>query len=219
MDVFNDAFSSGSLSASEKTALITLIFKKGDRLEHKNWRPISLLNCDYKLCVRVLAGRLLRLLYSVIDPNQTCGVRGHFIGDSVSFLRYLVDYTSETNTPAAILSFDQENAFDRVDWAFLFRVLEKFGFGASFISWVKLLYNNVRSAILVNGYQSNFFRRSNGVHQGCPFSPLLYVISIEVLVVALRSHPIITGLQCPGLSSSPPVVSLYADDTSVIVLF
>ena len=99
VDVFNDTLSSGCLSASQRTALITLIFKKGDRLDHKSWRPISLLNCDYKLCARILAGRLLHVLQSIIGLDQTCGVRGPFIGDSVAFLRDLVDFTSETNTP------------------------------------------------------------------------------------------------------------------------
>ena len=142
-------------------------------------------------------------------------MRGRFIGDSVVFLRDLVDFTSETNTPAAILSLDQEKAFDRVDWAFLFRILGKFGFGASFISWVKLLYTNIRSAVLVNGYRSDYFWPSRGVRQGCPLSPLLYVISIEVLAANLCSHPDIVGLQLPGCSSFLPTVALYADDTSV----
>ena len=172
VDVFNDAISTGCLSVSQCTALITLTFKRGDRLDHKNWRTISLLNCDYKLCARVFAGRLLNVPQSIIGLDQTYRVCGCFIGDSVAFLRDLVDFTSETNTPAAILSLDQEKAFDCVYWAFLFR-------------------------ILVNGYRSEYFWPSRGVRQGCPLSPLLYVISIEVLGVNLRSHPDIIGLQIP----------------------
>ena len=59
--------------------LIALIFKKGDRLDHKNWRPISLLNVDYKLCARVLAGRLLKFIATVVAPDRTCGVPGCYI--------------------------------------------------------------------------------------------------------------------------------------------
>ena len=110
-----------------------------------------------------------------------------------------MDFTSETNTPVAILSLDREKAFDCVYWAFLFRILANFGLGASFISWVKLLYTNNRSAVLVNGYRSEYFWPSRGVRQGCPLSSLLYVISIEVLAVNLRSHPNIIGLQIPFL--------------------
>lgn len=87
------------------------------------------------------------------------------------------------------------------------------GFWQAFISWVRLLYSLVRSAIVVNGYNS--FWPSRGVRQGCPLSPLLYVISIEVLAANLRSHPDIVGLRPPGLNCAGLVVSLYADNTSV----
>jgi len=216
VDVLNDSFSSGTLPPSLCGALISLIFKKGDCLECKNWRPISLLNVDYKLCALALAGPLLEVLHHIVNPDQTCGVPGRFIGENVAFLRDLVDFTSESGTPAAILSLEQEKAFDRVDWPFFFRTLSCMGFGQPFISWVRLLYSGVRSAILVNGYTSNSSWPSRGVRQGCPLSPLLYVISIEVLATNLRSHPDTAGLRPPGLNCALPVVSLYADDTSVI---
>lgn len=218
VDVFNASYDSGLLSLSQREALISLIFKKGDRLEHKNWRPISLLNVDYKLCARVLAGRLLKVIHSVVAPDQTCGVPGRFIGENVALLRDVAYYASETNSPLAILSLDQEKAFDRVDWNFLLSVLRRMGFGLSFVNWVKLLYSDIRSAIIVNGYTSDPFKPSRGVRQGCPLSPLLYVLSIEVLAVNLRAHPEIVGLRLPGVVSPLPALSLYADDTSVISL-
>lgn len=214
--VLNDSFDGGLLPLSQRTALISLIFKKGDRLEHKNWRPISLLNVDYKICTRTVAGRLLNVLHHVILPNQTCGVKGRFIGENVTLLRDVVDFASETGRPVAILSLDQEKAFDRVDWGFLFKTLTHMGFGPSFIKWVQLFYNKIRSAVLVDGYRSGFFFPSRGVRQGCPLSPLLYVISIEVLAAALRANSDISGLKPSGLCRCLPTISLYADDTSVI---
>ena len=218
VEVYNASLVSGRLPLSQRGALISLIFKKGDRLEHKNWRPISLLNADYKLCARVLAGRLLKVIHAVVAPDQTCGVPGRYIGENVAFLRDIATFASETGTPLAILSLDQEKAFDRVDWNFLLAVLRRMGFGPSFISWVRLLYTGIRSSVLINGYTSNWFYPSRGVRQGCPLSPLLYVLSIEVLAVALRSHPSIVGLRLPGIPTPLPVVSLYADDTSIISL-
>ena len=216
VEVFNASLDSGSLPFSQRGALISLIFKKGDRLEHKNWRPISLLNVDYKLCARVLAGRLLKVIHQVVAPDQTCGVPGRFIGENVALLRDVATYASETDTPLAILSLDQEKAFDRVDWGFLLAVLHRMGFGPSFIAWVKLLYTDIRSAILVNGYTSDYFYPSRGVRQGCPLSPLLYVLTMEVLAVNIRAHPDIVGLCLPGVPNPLPVLSLYADDTSII---
>ena len=216
VEVLNASLDHGSLSSSQRIALISLIYKKGDRLLHKNWRPITLLNVDYKLCARTPAGRLLKVLQHVIHPDQTCGVRGRYIGENVALLRDVVHYINENNLPAAVLALDQEKAFDRVDWDFLLVTLDHMGFGPSFVSWVKLLYSDIRSAVLINGYTSNPFWPSRGVRQGCPLSPLLCVISIEVLAANLRSHPSIVGLRLPGIPDPLPVLSLYADDTSVI---
>lgn len=119
VEVLNSSFEIGSLPSSQKGALISLIFKKGDQLQHKNRRPISLLNVDYKLCARALAGCLLGVLLHVISSDQTCGVRGCFIGENVALLRDIVHFASETGTPAAI----ELKAFDRVDWPFLLSIL------------------------------------------------------------------------------------------------
>lgn len=216
-EVLNSAFISNSLSDSQKTGLISLIFKKGDRLSCKNWRSITLLNVDYKLCARAIAGRLLKVLHLVVAPDQTCGVPGRFIGENVALLRDVVSFASETDCPLAILSLDQEKAFDRVDWDFLYATLSKMGFGDSFIRWIKLCYTDISSSVIVNGYLTRPFKPSRGVRQGCPLSPLLYILTMEVLAVNIRLTPNIVGIRVPRISNSLPVLSLYADDTSVIV--
>ena len=125
VEVLNASFDSGLLPFSQRVALISLVFKKGDRLLHKNWRPISLLNVDYKICTRTIAGRLLKVIHHVVARDQTCGVPHRFIGENVALLRDVVHYANEANLPLAILSLDQEKAFDRVDW--LFFSLPSFG--------------------------------------------------------------------------------------------
>ena len=87
------------------------------------------------------------------------------------------------------------------------------GFGASFRKWIKLFYTDIRSSIIVNGYTTKPFCPSQGVRQGCP---LLYILTMEVLAVSVRRNPAIIGLSIPGVPDLP-VLSLYADDTSVVV--
>ena len=176
VNVFNASLQTGLLPFSQREALIALIFKKGHRLDHKNWRPISLLNVDYKLCARFLAGRLLKVIATVVAPDPD-----RYIGENVAFLRDVVELTNEYKLPVALLSLDQQKAFDRVDWRFLFVTLAKMDFGDNFIRWVRPLYTDVRSSVLVNGYTSRPFKPSRGGGgggQGCPLSPLLYVLSM-----------------------------------------
>ena len=145
------------------------------------------------------------------------GVRGRYIGENLTLLCDVVDFVNQRDLSAAVLSLVQEKAFDHVDWGFLHSTLSHMGFGASFVSWVDLLYAEICSTVLINGYMSTPFRPTRGVHQGCPLSPLLYVISIEVLTANLRAHPGIVGLQLPRFPNPLPTLSLYADDTSVVV--
>ena len=72
-EVLNEAYSTGFLSPSQRRGLISLIYKKGDRLNCKNWRPITLLNADYKLRARTLVGRLLKVLHHVIALIRLAG--------------------------------------------------------------------------------------------------------------------------------------------------
>ena len=82
-------------SQSQRQGIITLSFKKGDRLNLKNWRPISLLNVDYKITCHSIAARRLKLIHLVVDKDQSCGVPGRFIGENVAFLRD-VDFCSSS---------------------------------------------------------------------------------------------------------------------------
>ena len=171
LTVLNFSFREGHFPISLRSGIITLLFKKGDRLNPANRRPITLLNVDYKICARALAARLYKVIHHVVGPDQTCGVSGRFIGKNVALMRDLAHFCEVTNFPAAILSLDQEKAFDRVDWSFLFKTLSKMGFGDSFIKWIRLLYTNPRCSIMVNGHISPFFSPSRGVRQGCPLPP------------------------------------------------
>ena len=147
-----------------------------------------------------------------------CGVPGRFIGENVAYLRDVVDYVSQAWVSCAILSLDQEKAFDRIDRSFMRATLSSIGFGPSFIGWIDLFYSGSQSAVNVNGHVSPYFSLSRGVHPGCPLSSLLYVMVAEVLARNIRSHSDISGLSLPGSVVPLPPLSQYADDASVVVM-
>ena len=98
VSVLNSCLDSGCLSLSQRRGVISLSFKKGDRLDPRNWRPITLLNVDYKLAARVIAGRLLKVIHLVVDKDQTCGVPGRFIGENIALLHDVVEYATSSGT-------------------------------------------------------------------------------------------------------------------------
>ena len=215
VSVFNYSFAVGLLPESQRESIIRLIHKRDDRRYLKNWRPISLLNADYKLCAKVLAERLRKLLSQIIHTNQSCSVPGRKIISNLILIRDMFDYISDKNCPAILVSLDQEKAFDRVDWDFTFKLLDHFGFGENFVAWIKLLYTNISCRIICNGDLTDRFYPSRGVRQGCPLLPLLYILVAEVLGCNIRASNSIEGFRLPG----GPLFKLvqYADDTTCFV--
>jgi len=214
--IMNHCLNSGTLSTSQRLGLITLICKDRDHSDlMKNWRPISLLNLDYKILTKTLTNRLKLVIEDLVSPYQTCGVPGRSIVDSNHLLRSVVDYVNQKGSYCGILSLDQEKAFDRVDHGFLFACLKQYGFGPTFISWIKLLYTNIYSSVIVNRYISEQFPITRSVRQGCSLSPLLYVLVLEPLLRKLTLEPNISGLQVPGSGFDLKYVA-FADDINTI---
>lgn len=215
VEVINFCFAQQSLSPSQRSGVITLLHKRGDRLDMKNWRPITLLCVDYKIAAKAIANRLLGVLECVIISDQTCGVPGRNCAENVRLLHDVVSHANQRGKGGAVISLDQEKAFDRVEWSYLARTLERMNFGPSFRAWVALFYTKIFSCVLVNGQQSSLFSVSRGVRQGCPLSPLLYVIVAETIACAIRQDPGIDGYPLPN--NKRVKLCQYADDTSVIV--
>lgn len=217
VEMLNNCLKFGLLSESQRLGLITLLCKNFDFFHYLNyWRPISLLNVDYKILAKVLSLRLRSVLPHIINIDQTCSILRRSITDSIILLRNIFDFIEQKNIPSVVLCLDQAKAFDRVSHDFLFKVLNAYGFGSSFTSWVKLLYTNTSSSILFNGHISTPFKIRSGVRQGCPLSPLLYVLCIEPFGCHIRCSPLITGLSLPGSKETVKVIQ-YADDTTLIL--
>lgn len=96
--------------------------------------------------------------------------------------------------PDLILSLDAQKAFDRLSWPYMFATLTKLGFQGPFISALQALYSNPSSEVWMVSFLSQTFPMSNGTRQGCPFSPLLFILCLEPLAEAIRSHPDIRGI-------------------------
>ena len=126
-----------------------------------------------------------------------------------------MDYAEQKDIPIAIINLDQAKAFDRVSHNFLFDCTKAYGFGPSFLKWVKLLYTDIFSSVLVNGHISKPFSVSRSVRQGCSLSPFLYVLSIEPFTLKIKSHSCIIGLSLLGTEEKLEM-SQFADNNSLL---
>ena len=196
--------------------MISLLFKKGDRTQLKNWRPITLLNTDYKILTKALANRLQRVLPSTIHTDQTASIKGRTINDNIRLIQDVISYANEKKLPLAVISVDQLKAFDRVAHEFLFESLERFGFGPDFIRWIKTIYNSVSSSVKTNGWLTSSITLERGLRQGCALSMPLYVLTAETMATKIRENSKIRGLQPPA-SQEELKLSQYADDTTLLL--
>ena len=212
-ELFNEWMTLGEIPASCKEGLVTLLFKKGDPLDVRNYRPITLLNSVLKILTKALNNRLKTVMDELITPTQT-GMSGRYIGETIRTMADILTHSRSTNSPLALLLLDQEKAFDKVSHQFLGAALVKFGFGPGFRQWIHLLYHNATSRLKINNTLGDQFELSRGVRQGDCLSPNLFVIAIEPFLRAIISDPEIHGVELPGGSCIK--IMGYADDVTPV---
>ena len=203
----------GRLTDSMAGGIIRLLFKKGDRLDVRNYRPITLVNADYKIISKTIARRMAKVLPELISEDQTC-VPGRHISTNIHVLRDVVEYCDGTGTEGALLFLDQEKCFDRVEHGFIYKVMAKMGYGEIFIKWVRIFYNGVHSRVLINGEMSDLIQIRRGNRQGDSPSSHIYVMVAEVLACQVRRNPNIQGIRIAGTEKK---IGGYADDTQLFV--
>ncbi|KAI4890805.1 hypothetical protein NFI96_030933, partial [Prochilodus magdalenae] len=217
VEVAEDVHRQGKLTESMRSGALSLLYKKGDSSDLANWRPLTMLCVDLKIFAKALTERLKKTMSVLVHSDQTCGVPGRSVTWNLHLIRDAISWVGDRKVPLALVSLDQEKAFDRVDHHFLERVLTTLGFGPNFLRWLKTLYTEVGSRVSINGHLSDLVPQVGGVRQGCPLSPLLYALYIEPLAAAIRANPCIDGLPLPGSGGKVVKLAQYADDTTLFV--
>ncbi len=218
LEVYNESLINGELSYSQRTAIMSPIFKKNDRRYLKNYRPISLTTSDYKILAFVLARRLQRVLDKIISTTQGAYVKKRFIGCNIRLIEDLIDYADKLNDDSMILFLDFEKAFDTVEWNFMYETLKRFNFGNTFIRWVETLYTNAKIRVKNNGWISEDISVERGIRQGCPVSALLFILVVEILAINIKMNENIRGLEVQTHNEKRQVkISQYADDGHVLL--
>ena len=206
-----------ALPASMRQGLIVPIFKAGDRTDPARYRPITLLNADYKVTAKALALCIAPALATVVDDTQTAFIPGRWIGDNVLAHLEEVDYCQDVGQPGCLLFLDFAKAYDRVDRPWLLRCMRAIGFGDGVLRWIQLMTSGTSAHVMCNGWRSPELPVCTGLWQGSPLSPVLYTIAAQPLASILRS--LVAGGRVRAISmpdgSPAPISHQHADDTSL----
>ena len=126
--------------ASQRQVIIKLLEKPNKEKRYiSNWRPISLLNFDFKMISKSLATSVRKVLSNLINSRQAAYVNERFIGESDRPIDNVIKVCGIQKISGYLLTVDFQKAFDSLNHKFLITVLKKYGFGEDFIDWIKIL--------------------------------------------------------------------------------
>lgn len=211
--LFSAMMEEGRVPRGFLNGAVTAFHKRGDRREVANYRPIQLLNTDYRVLAKVLAGRFGEALKESIGPEQTAFLPGRQIGDNIRLAQLLPALLSARQQQGAMVFLDIAKAYDTVDRGFLLAAMEAHGADEGMMAWVRLLLSDTWAVAVANGAVSQRRRWEAGVRQGCPLSPALYLFVAEALACWLREQPRL-GVDCEGRRL---VTLQHADDTKLLL--
>ncbi|SCV74041.1 BQ2448_6473 [Microbotryum intermedium] len=227
LDLFNSIWESGKMTASLAEGLVRLLPKNKPGANLKSlgaYRPITLRETTYKVLSKVLVARLNGVLGELLPPAQHGFMpsrRSADAGSHLTLLEKLKSLGTDVFPEGALLSLDQQSAYDRVEQSWIFEVFEAFGFGERFITLLRALYDPETLGVryLVNGFPTELVRLLCGLGQGDPLSCPVWNITFQPFLDALVRRGIALDLQ--KVWPEGPCAQLthlaFADDAVVVV--
>lgn len=217
--VINQVVREGYLHEEITTSLIILLHKRGDHCLLSNKRGLTLLNALYKILTKALQIRLMPILMRIIFVQQSVFLLDRSIHHNVLLVNKLLYRASMEEDDLVALKLDMYKAFDMMEWLFLFVLLAHLGFRPSFITALHAIFGSAASAILINGRRNCPFQITHSVRQGCPLSPLLFILVADVLSRRISKEITwenIVGLHLPE-ENLHEVHGMYTDDMNLIL--
>ena len=218
INCFKKSFQNGYLSPSQSQALLCLLHKGGEnpRESISSWRPISLLNADYKLVAKVLCLRLNAVINKLIESSQFAFIKGRNISNMLRELYDIIENEKSSNSNTILLSIDYTKAFDTVSIAAIIKALKLYGFGEYFLNCIKTILTGRTCCVRNGGYISDEFKMERGVRQGCPISPVLFILTSELFAASVRNDPSIKGIKLYNSNRYVKILQ-YADDITLLL--
>ena len=214
----NDFYHSASIPRGCNSSFITLVPKVDDPLTISDFRPISLIGCQYKIIAKVLANRLAQVIPSVVGDVQMAFIKGRHIIDGPLLVNEIISWAKKHKKKLLLLKVDFEKAFDSLSWSFLQSIMAQMGFGEKWRKWIHSCLNSAFASVLINGSPTSEFKLERGLRQGDPLSPFLFILAVEALNVVFleaRNKSIFLGAEV-GKDKVPISHLQFADDALIV---
>ena len=199
---------------------VTSLQKKKFRLESKCFVVEStknvneILNSDYKILTKLLAMRFQGIIHTLVNENQSGFIKGRNISNIIREIDDIIENEKKNKSENLILTVDFEKAFDTISSKFIVETFRSFGFGSTFLTWIEIIMKDRTACIKNNGYISEEFELQRGIRQGCPISPLLFVVAVELLAIKTRQESSVKGIK---IYENFTKIRQYADDTTFLL--
>jgi Reverse transcriptase (RNA-dependent DNA polymerase) len=196
--------------------MLGLILKEFNASHIKKYKPISLVDCSYKIISKILTNRLARVLDKIVDPAQVAFIKSRYILDNVLVANEIIHYAKLHKQKGIVLKVDLEKAYDRVSWTFVQELLISKGFGQMWTGWITNLLVGTQTCINFNGSMTQYFQCRRDLCQGDSLSLFLFDLVIDALCQIVqrgRDASLMQGLG-PVLENGHKIINFhYADDT------
>ncbi|KAM9980209.1 hypothetical protein ACTFIZ_006456 [Dictyostelium cf. discoideum] len=192
LELFNHFIDKGIPPDFKQGVLISIYKNKGDPNNLDNYRPITLLNVDYKIYSKIINNRILRFLNNVISPFQTGFVPRRILHDNIITLNSVIDMAQReiqvnSNIAPIITFYDFEKAFDSISHKAIVRTLSNLKLPLKFINAITNLLMNSSTAVYINNKLSSKFISKRGTKQGDPISPTIFALVVEYDTATIAS--------------------------------
>ena len=214
LNSINASYDKNELSISQRGGVISLIPKEDANLKDlANWEPITLLNVDYKIASKAIATRIEKVLPLIINSNQTGFIKGCYIRENICLITDILEQTKAQEIPGILLLLDFRKAFDTVEWGFIQNTLDLFNFEVILSNGRRHFIITLRALFFIMDLQQ-IILNYQGVRQGSPLSPYLFILGAEILAARVRLERNIEGITLFNIEHK---VSQFADDTSLLL--